>query len=232
MTGGLLPGADRDLVNILAKRIEKLFEQDLPEHQGHGMNDAEDGVAVTFEGRGADTRAFDRVLVSIGRRPNSQDPWARDQGRRSTSAASSSPTEPRTASRRIYAIGDVAGEPMLAHKATHEGASPSRRSPAINVAFAPAAIPAVVFTDPEIAWCGLTETEAEKQGPRSRSREFPWAASGPRDLAGPHRRRHQADRRPGEPARARRRHLRPRRGELISEGVLAVEMGAPRRTWR
>ena len=104
-------------------------------------------------------------------------------------ASSTSTRARRTAEPSIYAIGDVVGEPMLAHKASHEGGSRSRPLPASDVAFEPLAIPAVVFTDPELAWCGLTETEAQKQRREVTVARFPWGASGRAQYARPHRRR-------------------------------------------
>jgi dihydrolipoamide dehydrogenase len=231
MTDGLLPGADRDLVNILAKRIEKICEAVLLETRVAGMKESRDGIAVTFEGEGLGDRprerTFDRVLVSVGRRPNSAVPGL-DRTRVKVSQRGFIEVDDRrrTAEPAIYAIGDVVGEPMLAHKASHEARVAVDAIAGKNVAFEPQAIPAVVFTDPEIAWCGLTENEAKNRQREVTVARFPWGASG-RALT--------LDRSDGvtklvlDPRSNRVLGVGivgPGAGELISEGVLAVEMGA------
>jgi dihydrolipoamide dehydrogenase len=232
MTDGLLPGADRDLVNILARRVESMSEAVLLKTKVVAMKEAKDGIAVTFEGEGlpADApkeRTFDRVLVSVGRRPNSAVPGL-DRTRVKVNARGFIEVDParRTAEPSIYAIGDVVGEPMLAHKASHEGRVAVEAIAGERVAFEPLAIPAVVFTDPELAWCGLTETDAQKQKREVVVSRFPWAASG-RALT--------LDRTDGmtklilDPQTERVLGVGivgPGAGELIAEGVLAVEMGA------
>jgi len=232
MTGGLLPGADRDLVNVLARRIESMSEAVLLNTKVVAMKEVKDGIAVTFEGEGlpADApreRTFDRVLVSVGRRPNSAVPGL-DRTRVKVNARGFIDVDParRTAEPSIYAIGDVVGEPMLAHKASHEGRVAVESIAGERVAFEPLAIPAVVFTDPELAWCGLTETDAQKQKRDVTIARFPWAASG-RALT--------LDRTDGmtklilDPKTERVLGVGivgPGAGELIAEGVLAVEMGA------
>ena len=167
MTPGLLPGADRDLVNILARRITAICEAVWLNTKVTGMKAGKDSISVTFEGEGfTGEKAFDRVLVSIGRRPNSAVPGLDKLKVEIDKRGFIVVDEARqTGEPGIYAIGDVAGEPMLAHKAAHEGrAAVDAIAGDRNVAFEPLAIPAVVFTDPEIAWAGLTETEAEKKG--------------------------------------------------------------------
>jgi dihydrolipoamide dehydrogenase len=232
MTDGLLPGADRDLVNILARRVESMSEAVLLKTKVVAMKEAKDGIAVTFEGEGlpADApkeRTFDRALVSVGRRPNSAVPGL-DRTRVKVNARGFIEVDParRTAEPSIYAIGDVVGEPMLAHKASHEGRVAVEAIAGERVAFEPLAIPAVVFTDPELAWCGLTETDAQKQKREVVVSRFPWAASG-RALT--------LDRTDGmtklilDPKTERVLGVGivgPGAGELIAEGVLAVEMGA------
>jgi dihydrolipoamide dehydrogenase len=228
MTGGLLPGADRDLVNILAKRIESICEAVLLNTKVVAMKEAKSGIAVSFQGEGdAKEHTFDRVLVSIGRRPNSAIPGL-DRTRVQVNQRGFIEVDPsrRTAEPSIYAIGDVVGEPMLAHKASHEGRVAVEAIAGERVAFEPLAIPAVVFTDPELAWCGLTETEAQKQNREVTVARFPWAASG-RALT--------LDRSDGmtklviDPKTERVLGVGivgPGAGELIAEGVLAVEMGA------
>ncbi|HET7620066.1 MAG TPA: dihydrolipoyl dehydrogenase [Vicinamibacterales bacterium] len=232
MTDGLLPGADRDLVNILARRVEASYEAVLLNTKVVAMKDTGSGVAVTFEGA-ADPkeRTFDRVLVCIGRRPNSAIPGLDrtkvkvDQRGFIVIDESRQTDEPG-----IYAIGDVAGEPMLAHKASHEGrAAVDAIAGDRNVAFDPAAIPAVVFTDPEIAWAGLTETDAQKQGRKVAVARFPWGASGRAITLG---RTDGVTKLVIHPESERVLGVGicgPGAGELISEGVLAIEMGATAR---
>lgn len=195
-----------------------------------GMKAQKHGIAVTFEpGNGEGDRreqTFDRVLVAIGRRPNpvpgiDNTKVAVDQQGFVEVSASLQTAEPS-----IYAIGDVVGEPMLAHKASHEGRTAVEAIAGQKVAFEPLAIPAVVFTDPELAWCGLTESDAQKQNREVTIARFPWGASG-RSLT--------LDRSDGmtklvlDPKTERILGVGivgPGAGELIAEGVLAVEMGA------
>jgi dihydrolipoamide dehydrogenase len=227
MTGGLLPGADRDLVNVLARRIESICEAVLLNTKVVSMKDGRNGVSVTLEGDvEKKEQTFDRVLVSIGRRPNPV-PGIENTGVKVTERGFVEVNGARqTAEPAIYAIGDVVGEPMLAHKASHEGRTAVEAIAGQKVAFEPLAIPAVVFTDPELAWCGLTETEAQKQGREITIARFPWGASG-RALT--------LDRNDGvtklviDPKTERILGVGivgPGAGELIAEGVLAVEMGA------
>jgi dihydrolipoamide dehydrogenase len=229
MTGGLLPGADRDLVNLLAKRIEKICDAVWLNTKVTAMKEVKNGIAVTFDGEGkSGDQTFDRVLVSIGRKPNSAIPGLDKTkiqiDKRGFIVVDESR---RTGEPAIYAIGDVAGEPMLAHKASHEGrAAVDAIAGDRNVAFAPAAIPAVVFTDPEIAWAGLTETEAEKQGRKVSVAKFPWGASGRAISLG---RTDGVTKLIVDPDTERVLGVGicgPSAGELISEGVLAIEMGA------
>jgi dihydrolipoamide dehydrogenase len=231
MTGGLLPGADRDLVNILAKRIEKISEAVLLNTKVVAMKAAKDAVTVTFEGAGLGDgpkeRTFDRVLVSIGRKPNGNVPGLEKTRVKVNQRGFIEVDEKlQTAEPSIYAIGDVVGEPMLAHKASHEGRVAVESIAGEKVAFEPLAIPAVVFTDPELAWAGLTEGEAQKHGRKIAVARFPWAASG-RSLT--------LDRTDGvtkiivDPDTQRILGVGivgPGAGELIAEGVLAIEMGA------
>jgi len=229
MTAGLLPGADRDLVSILAKRIEAICEAVWLNTKVTGMKAVKDGVAVTFDGEGkAGDQTFDRVLISIGRKPNSAIPGL-DKTRVQLDARGFIVTDQsrRTAEPAIYAIGDVAGEPMLAHKASHEGrAAVDAIAGDRNVAFEPAAIPAVVFTDPEIAWAGLTETEAEKQGLAVKVAKFPWGASGRAISLGRTDGVTKLVINPDSDRVIGVGICGPGAGELIAEGVLAIEMGA------
>ena len=229
MTGGLLPGVDADLVQVLATRIKtKLDALLLNTAVGSLVEDPSGGVAVELtDADKHETRIFDRVLIAVGRRPNSA-----DLGLEHTKVTLNQrgfvevDHQRRTGESSIFAIGDVAGEPMLAHKATHEGRVAVETILGEPAAWEPAAIPAVVFTDPEIAWCGLTETQARTQGIDIETAKFPWAASG-RALT--------TARSDGftkliiEPRTERILGMAVvghGAGELIAEGVLAVEMGA------
>jgi dihydrolipoamide dehydrogenase len=228
MTDGLLPGADRDLAAVVAKRMETYAEAILLETKVTGVKDDKKGLSVSFEGKNAPSGAqtFDRVLVAVGRRPNSsiagldktrvkvnQRGFIEVDGQR------------RTAEPTIFAIGDVAGDPMLAHKASHEGRVAVEAIHGKPVVFEPRAIPAVVFTDPELAWTGLTETDAKKQNIPVEIAKYPWAASG---------RATTLDRPDGltklviDPETERILGVGivgVGAGELISEGTLAIEMG-------
>jgi dihydrolipoamide dehydrogenase len=187
------------------------------------------GIVVRFEGKSITEpeQLFDKVLVAVGRKPNSGIPGLdRTKIQLDPRGFIKVDAQRRTHEPTIYAIGDVAGEPMLAHKASHEGRTAVEAIAGHVVAFEPAAIPAVVFTDPEIAWCGLTESEAQRQGRQVDVARFPWAASG-RSIT--------LDRTDGVTKlvldAASERILGvgiagPGAGELIAEGVLAVEMGA------
>ena len=228
MTPGLLPGADRDLVRILNQRAEKVFEEIYLSTKVTAMKADASSVTVNFEGEGAPQDAtYDYVLVSIGRRPNANIEGL-DRTRVKVDARGFIETDGqrRTAESTMFAIGDVAGEPMLAHKASHEARVAVEAIAGHKAVFEPAAIPAVVFTDPEIAWAGLTEADAEKQGIKVEVARFPWGASG-RAIA--------IDRVDGmtklliDPATERVLGVGivgSGAGELIAEGVLAIEMGA------
>ncbi len=180
LTDGLLPGADRDLVKPLHSRLEKSFAAIYLNTKVVGLADKTDSVEVVFEGPDAPkNQCYGRVLVAVGRRPNSA-----GLGLENTKVQIDqkgflvTDQQKRTADPHILAIGDVAGQPMLAHKASHEGKAAVEGLSGKAVAFEPQAIPAVVFTDPEIAWAGLTETEAKSRGIAVEVAQFPWAASG------------------------------------------------------
>jgi dihydrolipoamide dehydrogenase len=229
LTGGLLPGVDRDLVGILAKRLERDFQAILLNTRVVALREESQGIRVTLEGPAVPEteQVFEAVLVAVGRTPNSS-----GLGLQSTQVEVDSrgfvkvDAQRRTAEPSIYAIGDLTGEPMLAHKAMHEGRVAAEAIAGHRVAFEPRAIPAVVFTDPEIAWCGLTEIQARREKRPVQVARFPWGASG---------RATTLDRPDGvtklliEPETERVLGIGiagSGAGELIAEGVLAVEMAA------
>jgi len=229
MLPGLLPGADRDLVLPLHKRVEKIFDSILLNTTVAAMKAESDGIRVSFDGPDVKERerVFDKVLVSVGRKPNSEIAGLdKTQVQLDARGFVQVNKQLQTNDPAIYAIGDLVGEPMLAHKASHEGRTAVEAIAGHKVAFEPAAIPAVVFTDPEIAWCGLTETQAQKDGREIKVAKFPWAASG---------RAMTIDRTEGitklilDPQTERVLGVGivgAGAGELIAEGVLAVEMAA------
>ena len=231
MTGGLLPGADRDLVDVLAKRINQIMKGVLLNTRVVKMAAESKGIRATLEGPDltddARYRLFDRVLVSVGRRPSSAIPGL-DGTRVKVNEGGFVVVDEqlRTDEPSIFAIGDLVGEPMLAHKASHEGRVAVEVIAGENVAFEARAIPAVVFTDPEIAWCGLTEGQAQNERRKVVVAKFPWGASG---------RAITLDRvdgmtklilDPDTEAILGVGLVGPGAGELIAEGVLAIEMGA------
>ncbi|MEC7710279.1 MAG: dihydrolipoyl dehydrogenase [Planctomycetota bacterium] len=231
LTDGLLPGADRDLVKPLHKRLKGLFEAILLETKVVGLNDIGNGVEVSFEGPdGKTSETFSRVLVAVGRRPNSD-----GIGLENTNVVVDSKgfvevdRQQRTADSHILAIGDVCGEPMLAHRASHQGKVAVESLHGEPALFDPRAIPAVVFTDPEIAWAGLTEQEAELSKREVEISRYPWAASG---------RAHALGRTEGmtkilvDPETEQVLGVGivgSGAGELIAEGALAIEMGCSAR---
>lgn len=229
MTAGLLPGVDRDLVSIVARHLAHKLAAVMLNTTVVAIQEDAHGLRVTLEGPEVrePQQVFDKVLVAVGRRPNGHDLGLEHTRVEVTSRGFITvDAQRRTAEPTIYAIGDVAGEPMLAHKASHEGRVAVEAIAGHKVAFEPQAIPAVVFTDPEIAWCGLTETEAKHQQRPIEVARFPWGASG-RALT--------LDRGEGvtklliEPGTQRLLGVGlvgSGAGELIAEGVLAVEMAA------
>jgi len=228
MTPGLLPGADRDLVAVLEKRLKKLFASIMLNTKVVKVAEEAKGIRVTFEGDVPEKeQVFDRVLVAVGRRPNSKIPGLE------TTRVKIDPKgfvevdgQRRTAEPSIFAIGDVAGEPMLAHKASHEARVAVEAIAGHKAVFEPQAIPAVVFTDPEIAWCGLTEAQAQAEQIEIEVAKFPWGALS---------RAITVDRPEGltklvlEKSTGRVLGVGiagSGAGELIAEGALAIEMGA------
>ena len=227
-TDGLLPGADRDLVKPLHNRLKKLLDDRIYLNTKVGsVAEVGNQIEVTFEGPGKfGHERFDRVLVSVGRRPVSQ-----GLGLETTSVQVNSKgfivcdKQQRTNDPHIFAIGDVAGDPMLAHKASHEAKVAIEVILGKPAVFDKAAIPAVVFTDPEIAWAGLTDDQAKREGRKVDIEVYPWAASGRAQAIGrtdgftkwlvdPETHRVLGCGIVGVGA-----------GELIAEAVLAIEMG-------
>ena len=227
MTTGLLPGADRDLTAVVARRFEMVCAAVLLETTVVGLAEEGDGVRVTLQGPRVEEpdQLFERVLVAVGRVPNSEIPGLDRTGVQRDRGFVVVDGQRRTAEPTIFAVGDLVGEPMLAHKASHEARTAVEAIAGHKTVFDPGAIPAVVFTDPEMAWCGLTETQARAEGRTVRVCRFPWGASG---------RAVTLDR----PAGVTKLVVDPESeqilgvgivgsgaGELIAEGVLAIEMG-------
>lgn len=228
MLDGLLPGVDRDLVRPLAKRLRNLFAAVHLRSRVGRVRETDEGLEVELELPDQKvSRHFDQVLVAVGRRPNSE-----DLGLENTAATVDAQgfirtdAQCRTDDPAIFAIGDVAGQPMLAHKATREAKVAAEVIAGEESGYEPEAVPAVVFTDPEVAWCGLTEGEAKAEGQEVQVVRFPWAASG-RALT------------MGRAEGLTKMILDPdsgqvlgvgivgvHAGELIAEGVAAIEMAA------
>lgn len=224
----LLPGADEDLVRPLAARLRKQFAAIHTGAKLEGAQPTAKGVEVAFTVGGEKRKElFDRVLVSVGRQPNSdQIGLEHTKVKVNERGFIEVDAQRRTTDKRIFAIGDVAGDPMLAHKASREGIVAAEAIAGHNVEFDAAAIPAVVYTSPELAWCGVTEAEAKARGLEIKVGKFAWGASG-RALA------------MGRPegltkiiADAKTRRVLgvgivgEHAGDLIAEAVLAMEMGA------
>ncbi len=233
LTPGLLPGADRDLVKPLHKRLESVLANIWLETKVNGLKDVGDGVEVELETASGEKRTekFSRVLVSVGRRPASQ-----GLGLENTQVQVDrrgfvilTDDKQHTHDPNILAIGDIAGEPMLAHKATHEGKVAVEALLGEPAAFDPRAIPAVVFTDPEVAWAGLTENQAKEQGRNVEVVRYPWAASGRAVALG---RTEGLTKVIYDPETERILGVGivgPSAGDLISEAVVAMETGCTAR---
>lgn len=230
MMDSLLAGADRDLVRVLEKRIRALFHEVLLGTGVVAMTEVTDGIEVTFRAgpEGEERRQiFEKVLVSVGRRPNSE-----NLGLENTGVVVNAQgfievdRQCRTAVPHLFAIGDVAGQPMLAHRATHMGRLAAEVIHGSRAVFEPHAIPAVVFTDPELAWTGITEQEAKAQGIPHKVAKFPWAASG-RSLS-----LNRSDGLTKVIVDSESQRVLgvgvvgPGAGELIAEATLAIEMAA------
>jgi dihydrolipoamide dehydrogenase len=224
----LMPGADPDLVKPLEKRLRKRYEQILLGVKVKAVEALPEGLRVSFDGPGApEPQRYDRVLVAVGRRPNGAAIGVEAAGltvdARGFLAVD---RQMRTAQPHIFAIGDIVGQPMLAHKATHEGKVAAEVIAGEKRAFDARVIPSVAYTDPEVAWVGLTETEAKAQGIDYQKGSFPWAASG-RSLA--QGRDEGFTKLLFDPVTHRVLGgglVGTNAGELIGEVALAIEMGA------
>jgi dihydrolipoamide dehydrogenase len=229
MMPGLLPGADRDLVAVLERRLKNNMAHIFTETKVVDLKETKEGIRVKLEGKNLTEpeQLFDKVLISIGRKPVTT-----GFGLEKTKVKVNDrgfivvDKQLKTDDPNIYAIGDIVGNPMLAHKASAEGKVAVEAILGHKVAFEPNAIPAVVFTDPEIAWAGLTETEAKERGIKVEISKFPWGASG---------RATTLDRNDGltklviEPETERILGVAivgVGAGDMIAEGTLAIEMGA------
>lgn len=226
MTEGLLPGVDRDLVQPLQRRVDKLFAAVHLRTKVTGLRETGDRIEAVLEGQGP--QPFDRVLVAVGRRARSGGLGLEATRVRLTDRGGLIQVDDRcrTGDPHIYAVGDVTGEPMLAHRAMRQGKVAAEALAGQPAAFDNVAIPAVVFTDPEIAWCGLSEAQAKAQGMDTKVSKFQWAASGRAATIG------RADGLTKLVADARSGRVvgvgivGPGAGELIAEATLAVETAA------
>ncbi len=228
LSPGLIPGCDRDLVRPLEKRVKKRYENIWLNAKVTDIKALKGGLKVTFEGKGVpETDTFDRVLLAVGRSPNGKDIGAENAGvivdERGFIPVDK---QQKTNVSNIYAIGDIVGQPMLAHKATHEGKTAAEVISGMKSYFDAKTIPSVAYTDPEVAWMGITEDQAKAEGIEYTKGIFPWAASG-RSLS--------IGRNEGltKVLFAKDSHriigagmVGTNAGELIAEAVLALEMGA------
>jgi dihydrolipoamide dehydrogenase len=231
LTPTLLPLCDRDLVKPLEDRLKKLFAGIYLETKVTSLTNKGDAIEVGFEDKnGSRTETYSRVLVSVGRRPNSA-----GLGLENTEVEIDekgfvvTDEYQRTSDPHILAIGDVAGEPMLAHKASHQGKVAVEALLGEPAAFQPLAIPAIVFTDPEIAWAGLTEVQAKAEGIEVEVAKYPWAASGRAMALG---RTEGFTKLLIDPASDRILGVGItgiNAGDILTEAVVAIEMGATAR---
>jgi dihydrolipoamide dehydrogenase len=228
MTAGLMPGVDRDLVKPLFETLKDLFEAIYLNTKVEKLEEHENRVEVRFSGEAQETeQSFDRVLVAVGRRPNSENIGLENTEVKLNDKGFIIVDEKRrTDDRNIYAIGDVVGGVMLAHKAMYEGKVAAEAIKGEPSAFDARAIPAVVYTNPQVAWCGLTETQAKKQNRPIKVTRFPWSASGRAATMGISKglTKMIIDSTNGQILGLG--IVGRDAGEMISEGVLAVEMGA------
>ena len=225
---GLIPGADRDIVRPLENRIKKRYEAIYLKTKVAKLEARPEGLLATFEGAAAPApQLYDRVLLAVGRRPNGREIAAEKAGV-AVNERGYIPVDKqqRTSVAHIFAIGDVCGEPMLAHKATHEAKVAAEVIAGHKVAFDAMTVPSVAYTDPEVAWMGLTETDAKARGVPYEKASFPWAASGRALSIG---REDGLTKLLYEPQTKRilgAGIVGTNAGELLAETVLALEMGA------
>jgi dihydrolipoamide dehydrogenase len=224
----IIPGCDNDLVTPLYRRIKKQYKNIWLQTKVAAIEKADDGLKVSFEGKGApESELFDAVLVAVGRRPNGKQIGAELAGVNvDDSGFIAVDKQQRTNVPHIFAIGDIVGNPMLAHKAAHEGKVAAEVAAGHKSAFDALTIPAVAYTDPEVTWMGLTENQAKQQGKEYEKATFPWAASG-RSLSLGRKEgltKILCDKETGRILGAGM--VGPNAGELIAEAVLALEMGA------
>ena len=228
LADGLIPGADRDLVRPLARRIEQNYEAIYLKTRVSKIEAMKEGLEVTFEGDKAPApQLFDRVLLAVGRRPNGREINAEAAGV-AVNERGFIPVDKQQRSNvpHIYAIGDIVGEPMLAHKATHEGKVAAEVIAGHKASFDALTIPSVAYTDPEISWMGLTETQAKTQGVAYEKAAFPWAASGRALSMGREEGLTKVLYDPQTKRILGAGIVGCNAGELIAEAVLALEMGA------
>jgi dihydrolipoamide dehydrogenase len=224
----LIPGTDKDLIRPLHKRITGRYEAIHLKTRVASVESAGGGLRVTFDGDSApEAQTFDRVLLAVGRRPNGPQIGAEAAGvlvdERGFIPVD---RQMRTNVPHIHAIGDIVGEPMLAHKATHEGKVAAEVAAGHNASFDAQTIPSVAYTDPEVAWMGLTETEAKERGVEVEKASFPWAASGRALSLGRDEGMTKLLFEPGTRRLLGAGMVGPNAGELIAETVHALEMGS------
>lgn len=230
MLDGLLPGADRDLVKPLAKRLDRIFEDIYLKTKVTALIDHGDQIEVVYDGEKVGTERFDRILVAVGRRPNSGGIGLENTNVRIDEGGFVAVDgKQRTADPHIMAVGDIAGEPMLAHKATHQGKVAVEVLAGKPAEFDKLAIPAVIFTDPEIAWAGLTEERAKRDGIAYVVAQYPWAASGRAQAVGATAGTTKILTDPETERVLGAGIVGSGAGELIAETVLAIEMGCTAR---
>lgn len=224
----IMTGADRDLVSQVKRRLDKQFEAIMTNTKVLALTEGDDGVTVTLEDKKGETseQVFDQVLVSVGRRPNVDGIGLEEAGIEVEDGFVKVDALRRTNVDGVFAIGDVTGQPMLAHKATHEGNVAAEVAAGKTAAFEPRGIPAVCFTDPEVAWVGLTETEAKAQKIKVKTAKIPWRSIGRTLTLG---RDDGMTKVIIDPENDRVLGIGlagPGAGELISEAALAIEMAA------
>jgi dihydrolipoamide dehydrogenase len=228
MQDGLIPGADKDIVRPLQKRLQSRYENIYLKTAVNAIKPLKNGLEVSFDGNDApENDIFDRILVAVGRSPNGllidADKAGVNVDERGFIAVNK---QQQTNVPHIFAIGDIVGQPMLAHKATHEAKVAAEVISGIKSAFDPMTIPSVAYTDPEVAWMGLTEEQAKAEGIEVEKGAFPWAASGRSLSVGRDEGMTKTlfDKQTGRLVGAG--IVGPNAGELIAEAVLALEMGA------